>query len=513
MNLDTPAVAGLHHVTLVAADAAANVAFYAGRLGLRLVKRTVNFDDPTTHHLYYGDGLGSPGTILTFFPYEGARQGVRGRGQVAAVALAVPPGSLGFWAKRLADLGPERFEAFGAAGLRLADPDGVELHLVEADDDTPHRLAGGGVPAAHAVRGVHAVTLWVGRPDATIRVLHELGFTESGRAGDVVRLTATATTGRHVDVRTGGDVGRGIGGAGTAHHVAFRVGNDAGEAAARERMVALGLSPTGVIDRQYFRSVYFREPGGVLFELATDAPGFAADEPAEALGEKLMLPPHYEADRPAIEAALPPLERPEAGGFVYRWLPTPGARRTLLLLHGTGGTEGDLLPLAAKLDPSAAVLSPQGRVDEHGAARFFRRLRERVFDEASVISEADALADFVAEQADNLGFDANAVDAVGYSNGANIAAAVLLRRPGVLRSAILLRPMVPLVPEVLPDLAGTRVLILAGRHDPISSPEHAKRVAKWLGDAGADVRVEWQNADHHLVPGDLEAAHNFYTRA
>jgi predicted esterase/catechol 2,3-dioxygenase-like lactoylglutathione lyase family enzyme len=409
----------------------------------------------------------------------------------------------------LAELSPETITSFDSAGLRLRDPDGLEVNLIEADDVTDSPWATDEIPADVALRGVHGVTLWVGEIGPTLDVLSTLGFEGAGRNGDVVRYQGTAATGRFVDVREVGNIPRGDGGAGTVHHVAFRVGDDEGELTMRSKIIGLGLSPTEVIDRQYFHSVYFREPGGVLFELATDQPGFDADEPRESLGTELKLPPQYEPHRARIEATLPPLQRHEALGFRYRYQPTPGADRTLLLLHGTGGTEGDLLPLADKLDATAGVLSPRGRIDEHGAARFFRRLREGVFDEDSIRTEAAALRNFLHDRANALSFDGTKLDAVGYSNGANIAAALLLLHGDVPRSAVLLRPMVPLVPSELPDLAGRRVLISAGRHDPICPPEEAERLTALLRQAGADVELVWQDADHRLTPGDLDAARTF----
>ena len=471
---------GIHHVTMIAGDAQANVDFYAGRLGLRLVKRTVNFDDPLTYHLYYGDANGSPGSILTFFPYKRARKGTRGRGQANLVTLAVPPGSLSWWRDRLGD-------------VRVEDPDGLAVELAESDMTLGEPWTGGGVPAEHAIRGVKSVELWVGEAGPTRRVLEALGV------GEEV-----------VHIREVGNAPAGVGGAGTVHHVAFRVGDDAGEAAMRAKVIGLGLRPTGVIDRQYFRSVYFREPGGVLFELATDPPGFAADEPADSLGTSLKLPPQYGPQREEIERGLDPLLPPRGDGpiFAHRWK-AGGNGRTLLMLHGTGGDEFDLLPLASKLDPAANVLSPRGRVDERGSPRFFRRVAEGVFDEPSVRGEATALADWLATTADRRGFDAAAVDAVGYSNGANVASAALLLRPGFARSLALLRPMVPLREPPDADLSGTRVLLLGGRRDPIAPPAEVAALRGLLASRGAAVAVHEADAGHELTGADLDAAAGF----
>jgi glyoxalase family protein len=325
----TPSVArGIHHVTAISGDAQRTLDFYAGVLGLRLVKRTVNFDDPGTYHFYFGDESGTPGSILTFFPWGGAPRGRVGAGQVAVTALAVPPAALAFWLERLVahsvpHEGPtRRFAGADGAGetvVAFEDPDGLRLELVT--DPRAAALAGwtaghtGAVPAEHAVRGVYGVTLWVGDTAGTAAVLEgPLGMRQAAASGDVVRfetVDADARLGRVVDVRavdaTGGRARMGVG---TVHHVAFRTGDDAGELAIREAVTRAGLSATPQIDRQYFHSVYFREPGGVLFELATDAPGFLTDEAPDALGAALRLPPQYEARRAELERVLPPLVLP-----------------------------------------------------------------------------------------------------------------------------------------------------------------------------------------------------------
>ncbi|MEM7809430.1 MAG: VOC family protein [Planctomycetota bacterium] len=501
---------GIHHITAISSDAQANRDFWAGLLGLRAVKKTVNFDDPETYHLYYGDEVGSPGAILTFFPYAGARQGRVGRGMATAVVLAVPQASLDWWRSRLDEAGivVTDIELHGDARLAFVDPDGLPVELVGVETDTTG-WGGGTVPADHAILGVHSVTLAVPTADATRQVLHQLGYT-----GDGLRLTADAALGKYVDLVEVGSASAGVGGAGTIHHVAFRVGDDDDELAVRLKVVGMGLQPTPVIDRQYFHSVYFREPGGVLFELATDPPGFDADEPRESLGEALKLPPQYESNRAAIEKGVRPL-LPATDGpvFVHRWEPAGNADRVLLALHGTGGDENDLIPLARQASPTASILSPRGRVDENGMPRFFRRLREGVFDEASIVREANALATWLSTQAGRYDFDASAVDAIGYSNGANIASAVLLLRPESLRSLVLLRPMIPLTPDPLPDLSGRRVLLLAGQRDPIAPPDHVEALATLLKSAGADVTTTYHPAGHELTQADVQAAGAFFSNS
>ena len=309
MSLQTP---GIHHVTAIAGDAQRNLDFYAGVLGLRFVKRTVNFDDPFTYHLYYGDETGRPGTVLTFFPFERARPGVAGRGQARTTAFLVPPGSLDWWADRLAERGIDvaRRSRLDEAVLAFTDPDGLPLELVgRVTADDVEAWSDGPVPAADAVRGFDGVTLAPADLGATADLLEFMGLERVADADGRVRLRTGGELGATVDLVEAADPG--IQGAGTVHHVAFRAPDEATQAAWRESLIERGLRVTGVKDRQYFRSVYFREPGGVLFEIATDGPGFTRDEDAESLGTGLKLPPWLEEDRDAIEGQLPPLVAPD----------------------------------------------------------------------------------------------------------------------------------------------------------------------------------------------------------
>jgi glyoxalase family protein len=321
------AIEGIHHVTALASDPQANVDFYTGVLGLRLVKKTVNFDDPGTYHFYYGDETGTPGTILTFFPWPLARRGTRGAGQATVTSFSVPQGSLGYWTGRLDRFGvlfePPRAR-FDEEAVTLFDPDGLQLELVARAGDGRSPWQAGPVPPEHAIRGFDGTTLTEWNPEVTAELLAgTLGFRPAGQAGSRFRLEAgPGGPGARVDVLAAPAAERGRISAGTVHHVAWRVADEAEQERWRETIAESGLSVTPVLDRQYFRSIYFREPGGVLFEIATDAPGFTYDEPVESLGGALKLPPWLEPERRRIEAVLPPVEvRPvpekvEIGGAV-----------------------------------------------------------------------------------------------------------------------------------------------------------------------------------------------------
>lgn len=302
--------AGIHHITAFVGNAQANVDFYAGLLGLRLVKKTVNFDEPELYHFYFGNETGSPGTIMTFFPYEGGPKGRVGGGQVGVTTFAVPAGALPFWEARLRKFAVpfERVERFGETYVRFRDPDGLQLELVEREAGKPSRWAFGGVPADKAIKGFGGAVLFSMAPELTMRELeHILGMERIGEDKGLVRFRAPGEIGNLIDVDTT-VTDRGRGGCGTIHHIAWRAKDGEEQERWRERVAKAGFQPTPIVDRNYFTSVYFRERGGILFEIATDPPGFLRDEPFETLGEKLMLPPWFEPYREQIVRALPPFE-------------------------------------------------------------------------------------------------------------------------------------------------------------------------------------------------------------
>ncbi len=311
-------ITGLHHVTAITADAQANIDFYTGALGLRMIKLTVNFDDPASYHLYYGDELGRPGSAMTFFAWPGATGGKAGPPQATVTAFSVPRGSIGFWCERLAEAGADlgdRFTRFGNETVALKDPDGMGLELV-ASDDSREAWRSGPVGPEQAIRGFHSVTLAEEGYERTAELLTgTMGFRKTGEDGNRFRYAAgegkgSGAAGSVVDLVCVPDSPRGRLGAGTVHHVAFRVPNDESHRAWHSRLVTERHNVSPVIDRMYFHSIYFREPGGVLFEIATDGPGFTLDEAADKLGSALRLPPQYEPVRARIEAALPRVKLP-----------------------------------------------------------------------------------------------------------------------------------------------------------------------------------------------------------
>jgi glyoxalase family protein len=304
-------IVGLHHVTAIASDPQQNLDFYTQVLGLRFVKRTVNFDDPGTYHFYFGDDAGSPGTILTFFPWPHAARGTTGLGEVTRTAFSVPSGSLAYWLQRLSDqkIPVERSgRRFQEDVLTFADPDGMRIEIVahaDAGEANASRFAS--VPPEFAIRGFFGVTLYERQESETAAILNVMGFHKVAEEGNRLRFRAEGgALGNHIDLLIDPAGGYGRAGAGSVHHIAFRAKDDTAQREWQEE-IAKHLDVTPVMDRTYFHSIYFSEPGGVLFELATDPPGFSLDEPIESLGEALRIPEWLEPRRELIEKRLLPI--------------------------------------------------------------------------------------------------------------------------------------------------------------------------------------------------------------
>ena len=308
----TKLVTGIHHITALAGEPQRNLDFYTGILGLRMVKKTVNFDAPDVYHFYYGDETGKPGSILTFFPYEGIQKGRHGKGMLNVTTFSVPYDSIDYWENRLKQFridhkpAQERFE--GEVVIYFEDPDGLGLELVFNDKDSRPGFTYGPVPLEHSINGFYSAEIAHEGYERTAGLLTEvMDHKLIAEKGNRFRFAASDAPGNYIDIVCSPDSLRGLGGGGTVHHIAFNTANAESQQAVREKISERGLNPTPVLDRQYFESIYFREPGGVLFEVATAEPGFAIDESPEHLGEELKLPAQYESKRDLIEKAVKPV--------------------------------------------------------------------------------------------------------------------------------------------------------------------------------------------------------------
>jgi predicted esterase/catechol 2,3-dioxygenase-like lactoylglutathione lyase family enzyme len=503
---------GIHHITAIASSAEENLDFYETVLGLRFVKKTVNFDDPYTYHLYYGDSKGSPGTIITFFPWQKVPRGRIGAGMVAAITFSIPADAVGYWRKRLNDYGIEtkETERFGDRTIQFEDPHGLALELIENPTARPTAIwKGSRVPPDRCITGIHSATEWLHSLEETRLLLTDvMGMSFKDKEGNRHRFEMKNDDGsgcfydavidsRAQNARQGG---------GTVHHIAFRTSTDDEQKYWRNLLVENRFSVTPIIDRKYFKSIYFHEPGGVLFEIATDPPGFTVDEPYERLGRALKLPAQLEVMRTEIENRLPKLT---STGFVHEFIRPRHQQddgRTIVALHGTGGNERDLIEVAKRMSATSAILSPLGKVLESGRHRFFKRLANGVFDEQDVMERAHELADFLIESASRYERPPENLIGMGYSNGANIGVAVMFLRPEVFSSAILFRPMLPLQNPRETDLSGKEILVLRGKYDNAIPAKSTDRLIAVLEKFHAAVNTLEVEAGHELTADDVALA-------
>ncbi|MCM2474284.1 ring-cleaving dioxygenase [Rhizobium sp. CG5] len=506
---------GIHHVTLITRRVQDNVDFYAGFLGLRLAKRTAGFEDATQLHLFYGDSIASPGSLVTFLVWEDGSPGRVGHGAPSEIALAIAPEAIGFWLTRALQFGIKLSgpaAEFGEPVLRLTDPDGVIVKLVGVPD-TGHAnpWTGAGVPEEFAIRGLRGATILSEKPVETVAFLEShMGFAPGSESGGMRRLTSEA--GEIIDVRNASGFWTAAPGTGTIDHIAFRATDRAEVERVRDGLPAAERLLANVHDRTYFYSLYVREPGGTLLELATDGPGFAIDEPIDSLGTKLFIPPHIRGEDTDIKTMLPQFALPGEMRMPHRDLPfvhrihqpeNPDGT-TLILLHGTGGNEASLMPYASRMAPNATLIGVRGRSSEEGVARFFRRLSMVTFDQKDIASEADAFAAFIDGAREAYDIDPARTAFLGYSNGANMLGAMMLLHPGLVNNAILLRAMNVLEQPPAVDLTGTRALMISGAHDPYGV--HAPELQTQLEKAHATLTSHVISAGHEIGMPDVQMA-------
>ncbi len=538
-------VQGLHHLTVMASDPQRNIDFYSQTLGQRLVKVTVNFDDPGTYHLYYGDLTGRPGTIMTHFPWPGAKRGVRGNGEVVAAAYSAPRQSLAFWQTRLADFGPQESVRFGDTVLQIADPDGTWVELIFDADDAASPVEAwpdSPIPAEHALRGFHSVTAWVGQTAAVAALLvGQLGFSEVGQEteseGQRTRFKGSGqNVGLLVDAVERPGQPRGSFGAGSVHHVALRTRDDAEQAAYLESLTAAGYRPTPVQDRQYFHSIYFREPNGVLFEIATDAPGFPDDEAVDELGKHLKLPEWYEAQREAIERQVPKIVSREYGVTIgQRELtdappaqaapdiqatpdiqvmlagrPLGEGRMAAVLLHGRGSTAQDILGLESQLNLSAySYLAPQAQ----GGSWYPQSFLAPIEQNQPQLGSALATIDVLMAELEERGIQPEQIVLGGFSQGACLALEYAARY-GKRLGGVLAFSGALITLEHGGDLTGTPVFMGVAPDDAHIPLDRFQASAEVLRGLGASVNAQvYPELGHSINKAELDAARELMQRA
>lgn len=506
---------GIHHITLITRKVQANVDFYVGFLGLRLVKRTGGYEDATQLHLVYGDTSGTPGSLITFLVWEDGALGRVGYGQPSEVSFAIPSESIGFWLTRalqfnVAVTGPA--QEFGETVLRLHDPDGAIIKLVGTDAvSAGHVWKSDGIPETDAIMRIRGATILTEKPAETADFLSKhFSYDSAGQSETITRMVSSS--GDCIDVRDATGFWSSAPGTGAVDHIAFRAADISEVNATYERLVSGGADATAMHDRKYFHSIYVREPGGTLLEMATDGPGMLIDEPLETLGTQLFVPPHFADETENLKIILPQFGLPKEPRFIYRdlpfvhrvYTPEPATGQAFILLHGSDGSETSLMPLAASIAPGATLFGLRGRSTEEGTARWFRRFGPLSFDQKDIRSEAEALAAFIEGAVEAYGLDLPSVIFMGYSNGANLLAAMMQLHPGLVRNAILLRATKVLENTPDADLSGTGILSLTGDHDLFGA--HANALENELRQAGANLVAQSVPAGHETNQSDIEAA-------
>jgi phospholipase/carboxylesterase len=505
-------VSGIHHITLIARKVQANVDFYAGFLGLRLVKQTAGFEDATQLHLLYGDADGTPGSLVTFLVWEDGAPGRAGFGQLSELALAIDPASIGYWLTRAMSFGLRSdgpADEFGEPVLRLKDPDNIIVKLVGAPKLTsPAAWDGAGIPLEHAVQRIRGATLLTEKPaESRTFVESHFGYRFQDNRGNIDRLVSES--GDVIDIRDAKGFWSGAPGTGTFDHIAFRAADDEALLAVHKVLEEEGASATNMHDRKYFRSLYVREPGGTLIELATDKPGMTVDEPQATLGAKLFVPKDAITDLKDLKVVLPQFSMPGEPRINYRELPfvhrfyTPPNPdgSVLVLLHGSGGNETTLMPLLHQVSPRATLLGVRGRATEEGIPRWYKRFTPFSFDQQDIRSEAEAFAAFIDGAVKSYGLDPKKLVYVGYSNGANLLNSLLYLHPNLVHKAVLLRSMPVLSNFPHADLKGTDLLVISGKTDAYG--KYASDLEARLKSSGATVDSTVIPSGHDLGDADV----------
>ncbi|WP_197727084.1 VOC family protein [Rhizobium leguminosarum] len=505
-------VSGIHHVTAVTRKVQANVDFYAGFLGMRLVKQTAGYEDATQLHLFYGDAVGTPGSLLTFLAWEDGAPGRAGYGQISEISLSINPASIGYWLTRamsfgLSSEGPA--DEFGEPVLRLKDPDNIILKLAGAKNlVSPAAWDGASISVEHAIQRVRGATMLTEKPAESRSFLEShFGYRFQASRGTIDRLVSQS--GDIIDVRDARGFWSGAPGTGTVDHVAFRAADEEMLLVVRKALEATEASPTNMHDRKYFRSLYAREPGGTLVELATDKPGMTVDEEQAALGGKLFAPPEAITNLHDLKVMLPQFSMPGQPRVNYRELPfvhrfyTPPDPdgSVFVLLHGSGGNETTLMPLLNKVAPRATLLGVRGRATEEGFPRWYKRITPFSFDQNDIKTEAEAFAAFIEGAVKSYGLDPQKVVYVGYSNGANLLNSLLYLHPNLVHKAVLLRSMPVLSDYPHADLKGTDLLVISGKTDAYG--KYASQLEERLKSSGATVDSDVIPGGHDLGDADV----------
>lgn len=514
---------GIHHITAISSDPQDTYDFYSHILGLRLLKKTVNQDDTKTYHLFFGDKIGSPGMDLTFFPFKPSSDGKHSAGMVNKIMMSVPHRSMDFWTERI-----KSFEIkivrdknpLGDEYIEFSDWDGQIIQIVETKrinkDSIPWETKD--VKADFAIRNFYGAEIEEKNIQSSIKIIEEvLEFEKVKEDPELIIMENKKSDFANLLFIRESQNSDGINSAGTVHHIAFRVKTDQEQMEVREKAIKAGLSPTPVINRFYFKSVYFREPGGVLYEIATDEPGFDVDEDINHLGEKLSLPPFIEDQRTKIESILTEIntdnnykESAKLHSLFKYFELFNKKKKTIFLLHGTGGDEYDLFGLLSKeIIDTHNIVSLRGNVREEGMNRFFMRFSPGVYDQKSITIESKKLNMFIDSYSNYRNIKKEDIIFLGFSNGANMILTTLSSFPNQFSKILLLHPAFVLDSTKKSDLKHINAFVSLGKFDQMITEEESRQVIDYLQENNSMV-VEYDNENGHTITQEeVERIHDF----
>lgn len=505
---------GIHHITAISSSPQKTYNFYTQILGLRLVKKTVNFDSPDVYHLYFGNESGEPGTVLTFFPFEDAGTGMRGLGQVTKIYFEISQGSIGFWLDRFITKGIKNNginKRFDESYITFYDFDGLQLELVTSQERSFEPFESSEISSENAIRGFFGAELSIESEESIKDILKVMGYEKQRESELFLRYENKDANGaKYLDLLVMKGWPEAISSAGTVHHIAFRVKDREEETRLREEVSKHGFKPTEIIDRNYFYSVYFRERNKILFEIATDEPGFLVDEKLDELGKNLKLPTQFESQRSYIESILPDLyteSEPEDHDddinlFSHSYL-DQGSEKLLVLFHGTGGDEREMIKFAKNLGIKMNILSIRGNIKENGLNRFFRRESDGTFDIENIREECAKFEKFLRSAILKYGLEEENISFLGYSNGANFALAYSLLYPILLKNIFALHPMAPIT-EIKSSLEGTKVIVTYGSEDEYSTDVEIKKLDHVLSMTKAERVFQKFSGGHNISIEEMD---------
>lgn len=510
---------GIHHITALCNDAQRTHDFYTKVLGLRMIKKTVNFDAPDVYHLYFGNETWEPSTVITFFPFEDAGTGMRWLGQVTKIQFAISSASIWYWLDRFIinnikhDPIKQRFDE---KYITFFDPDGLQLEIVWDDNTDTKPWTWWSVDEQNAIKWFYGAEISVESQESIHDILTILWYEKINQIDLTIRYeNKQAIQARYLDILIMRWWPRAVSGAGTNHHIAFRTKDESEENLLREKIMSIWIEPTDIVERNYFKSVYFRENNQILFELATDWPWFLIDEDINALWQYLQLPSRYESQRSYIESILPPIYDEnienindtnilsDLGLFEHKYVDRKSST-TYILFHGTGWDEREMVKFAEEIGIQDNILSIRWNILENNIYnRYFHRNLDWSFDQVSLANEIDKFMRFIKSAASYYGFEDNLIDMMWYSNGANFALAIAFTTPIDINKIIALHPVAP-VDDTNNILQNTKIHITTGIDDEYNSPDKLKKLEDLLVKSKADYSIDIFESGHEISRNEID---------